>query len=102
MIHPNVSSTQTVRCLYIIDPKKQIKLIITYPASTGRNFHEILRVVESLQLAEHYQVATPGNWEHGDDVIVMNTINDEEAEEKFPRGLQTVKPYLRYTPQPNL
>lgn len=102
MIHPNAHATLTVRSLYIIDTNKQIKLIITYPASTGRNFHEILRVVESLQLTASYQVATPGNWQHGDDVIVSNSVSMEEAEVKFPKGLKIVKPYLRYTPQPDL
>jgi thioredoxin-dependent peroxiredoxin len=102
MIHPNASTTQTVRSLFIIGPDKLVKLIITYPASTGRNFNEVLRVIDSLQLTANYKVATPANWNYGEDVIVVPAITTEEAVEKFPKGLNIVKPYLRYTPQPNL
>lgn len=101
-IHPNASATATVRSLLIIAPDKTIKLIITYPASTGRNFVEILRVVDSLQLTANHSVATPANWAHGEDVIVVPAVSTEEAVKKFPKGLEVVKPYLRYTPQPNL
>ncbi|MFC3755717.1 peroxiredoxin [Chryseobacterium tructae] len=100
-IHPNASATATVRSLLIIDPAKKVRLIITYPASTGRNFNEILRVLDSLQLVDNYQVATPVNWEYGDDVIVPPTVSTEDALKKFPKGVTEVKPYLRYTPQPN-
>ncbi len=102
MIHPNASENFTVRSLFIIGPDKKVKLIITYPASTGRNFHEVLRVLDSLQLTANYSVATPANWEHGEDVIVVPAISTEAAIEKFPKGVTVVKPYLRYTPQPNL
>jgi len=101
-IHPNASLTATVRSLLVIGPDKAIKLIITYPASTGRNFVEVLRVVDSLQLTAHYSVATPANWVHGEDVIVVPAVSTEDAVNKFPKGLNIVKPYLRYTPQPNL
>ncbi len=101
MIHPNSGSTLTVRSLFIIGPDKKIKLFITYPASTGRNFAEILRVLDSLQLSSTYSVATPVNWQEGQDVIISNTVSDEEAKEKFPKGFKTIKPYLRLTPQPN-
>jgi alkyl hydroperoxide reductase subunit AhpC len=101
-IHPNASATATVRSLLVIGPDKTIKLIITYPASTGRNFVEVLRVVDSLQLTAHYSVATPANWNHGEDVIVVPAVSTEDAVNKFPKGLNIVKPYLRYTPQPNL
>lgn len=100
-IHPNASATATVRSLLIIDPAKKVRLIITYPASTGRNFNEILRVLDSLQLTDTHQVATPVNWEYGDDVIIPPAISTEEAREKFPKGITVIKPYLRYTPQPN-
>lgn len=100
-IHPNASVTATVRSLLIIDPSKKVRLIITYPASTGRNFDEILRVLDSLQLVDNYRVATPVNWEYGEDVIVPPTISTEEAREIFPKGVTEIKPYLRYTPQPN-
>ncbi|ROS11308.1 alkyl hydroperoxide reductase subunit AhpC [Chryseobacterium nakagawai] len=100
-IHPNASATATVRSLLIIDPAKKVRLIITYPASTGRNFNEILRVLDSLQLVDNYQVATPVNWENGEDVIVPPTVSTEEAIKKFPKGVTEIKPYLRYTPQPN-
>lgn len=101
-IHPNASLTATVRSLVIIGPDKAVKLIITYPASTGRNFVEVLRVVDSLQLTANYSVATPANWKHGENVIVVPAVSTEDAIKKFPKGLEIVKPYLRYTPQPNL
>jgi alkyl hydroperoxide reductase subunit AhpC len=101
MIHPNASATATVRSLYIIGPDKKLKLYITYPASTGRNFLEILRVIDSLQLTANYSVATPANWEEGQDVIVVPAVSTEDAIKKFPKGVKVVKPYLRYTPQPN-
>lgn len=100
-IHPNASATATVRSLLIIDPDKKVRLIITYPASTGRNFNEILRVLDSLQLVDSHKVATPVNWENGDDVIVPPAISTEDARKIFPKGVTEVKPYLRYTPQPN-
>lgn len=102
MIHPNASMTATVRSLFIIGPDKTVKLIITYPASTGRNFLEVLRVIDSLQLTANYSVATPADWKHGEDVIVVPSVSTEDAEKKFPKGLKIVKPYLRYTPQPDL
>ncbi len=101
MIHPNASDTLTVRAVYIIGPDKKIKLTLTYPASTGRNFAEILRVLDSLQLTASHSVATPVNWKDGDDVIVVPSLSDEQARQKFPKGFRTVKPYLRITPQPN-
>jgi alkyl hydroperoxide reductase subunit AhpC len=101
MIHPNASETFTVRSLFIIGPDKKVKLIITYPASTGRNFNEVLRVIDSLQLTANYSVSTPADWQEGEDVIVANTIPTEDAEKRFPKGVKVVKPYLRYTPQPN-
>ncbi|MFY8004482.1 MAG: peroxiredoxin [Chitinophagaceae bacterium] len=101
MIHPNASATATVRSLFIIGPDKAVKLIITYPASTGRNFNEVLRVIDSLQLTANYSVATPANWKEGEDVIVVPAIKTEDAIAKFPKGVTVVKPYLRYTPQPN-
>lgn len=100
-IHPNASVTATVRSLLIIDPSKKVRLIITYPASTGRNFDEILRVLDSLQLVDAYKVATPVNWENGEDVIIPPKISTEEARKIFPKGVTEIKPYLRYTPQPN-
>ncbi|MBA2744921.1 MAG: peroxiredoxin [Flavisolibacter sp.] len=100
MIHPNASATATVRSLFVIGPDKTIKLMITYPASTGRNFNEVLRVIDSLQLTAKFSVATPANWENGEDVIVVPSISTEDAEKKFPKGLNIVKPYLRYTPVP--
>jgi alkyl hydroperoxide reductase subunit AhpC len=100
-IHPNASATATVRSLVIIAPDKTVKLIITYPASTGRNFVEVLRVVDSLQLTSNYSVATPANWIEGEDVIVVPSIKTEDAIAKFPKGVKEIKPYLRYTPQPN-
>jgi len=100
-IHPNASATATVRSLIILGPDKAVKLIITYPASTGRNFNEILRVVDSLQLTANFSVATPANWVEGEDVIVVPALTTEDAIKKFPKGVKIVKPYLRYTPQPN-
>ncbi|HEX2847154.1 MAG TPA: peroxiredoxin [Chitinophagaceae bacterium] len=102
MIHPNASATATVRSLFIIAPDKTVKLIITYPASTGRNFTEVLRVIDSLQLTANHSVATPANWTHGEDVIVVPSVSTEDAIKKFPKGVKVVKPYLRYTPQPDL
>ena len=100
MIHPNASATTTVRSLYIIGPDKTLKLYITYPASTGRNFNEVLRVIDSLQLTAKHSVSTPANWEHGEDVIIAPSISNEDAVKKFPKGVRIVKPYLRYTPEP--
>jgi thioredoxin-dependent peroxiredoxin len=102
MIHPNASETFTVRSVFVIGPDKKVKLIITYLASTGRNFHELLRVIDSLQLTANYSVATPANWEHGQDVVITPAIKTEDAAAKFPKGFTVVKPYLRLTPQPNL
>ena len=101
MIHPNASLTATVRSLFIIAPDKTIKLIITYPASTGRNFQEILRVIDSLQLTANYSVATPADWKEGEDVVIVPAIKTEDIPAKFPKGFTLVKPYLRLTPQPN-
>jgi thioredoxin-dependent peroxiredoxin len=101
MIHPNASETFTVRSLFVIGPDKKVKLMITYPASTGRNFIEVLRVIDSLQLTANYSVATPADWKEGEDVIVVPAVSTEDAIKKFPKGLNIVKPYLRYTPQPN-
>jgi alkyl hydroperoxide reductase subunit AhpC len=101
MIHPNASETFTVRSLFIIGPDKKIKLTLTYPASTGRNFVEVLRVIDSLQLTAHYSIATPANWVDGEKVIVVPSIKTEDAIKQFPKGIEVVKPYLRYTPQPN-
>ena len=101
MIHPNASETFTVRSLFIIGADKKVKLFITYPASTGRNFTEVLRVIDSLQLTANYSVATPADWKEGEDVIVVPAISTEAAIEKFPKGVKVIKPYLRYTPQPN-
>ena len=101
-IHPNASETLTVRSLIIIDPNKKVRLIITYPASTGRNFNEILRVIDSLQLTDNYKVATPANWQDGEDVVIVPSIQDEaELKQRFPNGYQAIKPYLRLTKQPN-
>ncbi|MFN4080424.1 MAG: peroxiredoxin [Saprospiraceae bacterium] len=102
MIHPNASENFTVRSLFIIGPDKKIKLIITYPASTGRNFVEVLRVLDSLQLTAKHSVATPADWNHGEDVIVVPAISTEDAIARFPKGVKVVKPYLRYTPQPDI
>jgi alkyl hydroperoxide reductase subunit AhpC len=101
MIHPNANDTLTVRSVFIVGPDKKVKLIITYPASTGRNFDEILRVIDSLQLTANYQVATPVNWKEGEDVIIVPAVSDEDAKAKFPKGWKALKPYLRVTPQPN-
>lgn len=101
MIHPNASDTFTVRSVFVIGPDKKVKLTLTYPASTGRNFAELLRVIDSLQLTSKYSVATPVNWNDGDDCIIVPSISDEEAKEKFPAGWRADKPYLRVTPQPN-
>ncbi|MGE8296037.1 MAG: peroxiredoxin [Pseudomonas sp.] len=102
LIHPNANDTLTVRSLFIIDPNKKVRLTITYPASTGRNFNEILRVVDSLQLTDNYKVATPANWVDGDEVVIVPSLKDEaEIAERFPKGYRAVKPYLRLTPQPN-
>ncbi len=101
MIHPNASETFTVRSLFVIGPDKKVKLIITYPASTGRNFYEVLRVIDSLQLTANYSVATPADWKVGEDVIVVPAISTADAIKKFPKGVKEIKPYLRYTPQPN-
>ncbi|MDR5836059.1 peroxiredoxin [Caballeronia sp. LZ034LL] len=102
MIHPNANETLTVRSLFIIDPKRKVRLIITYPASTGRNFDEVLRVIDSLQLTDHHSVATPGNWKQGDDVVIVPSLQDEAViKQKFPKGYKAVRPYLRITPQPN-
>ena len=102
MIHPDLSDTTTVRSVFIIDPKKKVRAIITYPQSAGRNFDEILRVIDSLQLTDNYSVATPGNWKDGDDVVIVPSLKDpEEMKKKFPKGWKELKPYLRMTPQPN-
>ena len=102
MLHPNASATATVRSLFVIGPDKKIKLMIVYPASTGRNFVEVLRVIDSLQLTANYSVATPADWKVGEDVIVIPAVSTEDAIKKFPKGVKVIKPYLRYTPQPNL
>jgi len=101
MIHPNASDTFTVRSVYVVGPDKKVKLMITYPASTGRNFDELLRVIDSLQLTAKHSVATPANWKDGDDCIIVPSLSNEDAKEKFPAGWKEVKPYLRITPQPN-
>jgi alkyl hydroperoxide reductase subunit AhpC len=102
MIHPNANNTLTVRSVFIIDPQKKLRLVLTYPASTGRNFDEILRVIDSLQLTDDYSVATPADWKDGQDVVIVPSLKDPEVlKEKFPKGYEEVKPYLRMTPQPN-
>lgn len=101
MIHPNASDSFTVRSVFVIGPDKKVKLTLTYPASTGRNFDEILRVIDSLQLTANYSVATPADWREGQDVIITAAVKDEDIEAKFPKGHTRVKPYLRYTPQPD-
>ncbi len=102
MVHPNADDTQTVRSVFVISPGRKIRLTITYPASTGRNFDEILRVIDSLQLTDTYSVSTPVNWKDGDEVVIAPAIQDEsELNQKFPKGYRQVKPYLRLTPQPN-
>jgi len=101
MIHPNANAKVTVRSVFVIDPQRKLRLTITYPPSTGRNFEEILRVIDSLQLTDNYGVATPVNWKDGEDVVVVPSISTEEAKQKFPKGVEEIKPYLRMTPQPN-
>ena len=101
MIHPNADDTMTVRSVFVVGPDNKVKLTLTYPASTGRNFEELLRVVDSLQLTASHSVATPVNWKDGDDVIVLPALSDDEAKQKFPKGFTTQRPYLRITPQPN-
>lgn len=102
MIHPDLSDTTTVRSVFVIDPKKKVRLMITYPQSTGRNFQEILRVIDSLQLTDNYSVATPGDWKDGEDCVIVPSITDPKVlKEKFPKGYREIKPYLRMTPQPN-
>lgn len=102
MIHPNANNTLTVRSVFIIDPQKKLRLVLTYPASTGRNFSEILRVIDSLQLTDNYSVATPADWKEGEDVVIVPSLKDPEVlKEKFPKGYEEVKPYLRMTPQPD-
>ena len=100
MIHPNANDTLTVRSVFVIDPNKKVRLTLTYPASTGRNFDELLRVIDSLQLTDKHKVATPGNWRHGEDVIIVPSISNEEAKQLFPKGFKEQKPYLRTTPHP--
>ena len=103
MIHPNASDTLTVRSVFFLDPRKKVRAMITYPASTGRDFNEILRVLDSLQLTDQYQVATPANWRQGDECVIVPSLTDpEEIKKKFPKGYRALKPYLRLTPQPNL
>ncbi|MCA0364849.1 MAG: peroxiredoxin [Bacteroidetes bacterium] len=102
MIHPNASEKATVRSVFIIGPDKKVNLTLTYPASTGRNFQEILRVIDSLQLTANYSVATPADWKNGEDVIITPAVSNEQADQKFPKGYKSIKPYLRVTPQPNL
>jgi len=102
MIHPNADSTLTVRSVFVIGPDKKIKLTLTYPASTGRNFDELLRVIDSLQLTAYHKVATPANWKNGDDVVIVPAVKNEDIAELFPKGHKEVKPYLRVTPQPNI
>ncbi|MDP9348074.1 MAG: peroxiredoxin [Gemmatimonadota bacterium] len=101
MIHPNASDTATVRSVFVVGPDNRIKLTLTYPASTGRNFQELLRVIDSLQLTAQYSVATPADWQDGEDVIIVPAVSDEDAKAKFPKGFEAKKPYLRVTPQPN-
>ena len=102
MIHPSASDTMTVRSVFVVGPDNKVKLTLTYPASTGRNFDELLRVIDSLQLTATYAVATPADWKHGDEVIITTAVSDEDAEKRFPKGFVKKKPYLRVTPQPNL
>jgi alkyl hydroperoxide reductase subunit AhpC len=102
MIHPKANDTFTVRSVFVIDPNKKVRLMITYPASAGRNFDEILRTIDSLQLTDKYKVATPVNWKHGQDVIIVPAVTNDEAKKLFPKGFKELKPYLRTTPQPNL
>ena len=102
MIHPNADDTLTVRSVFVIGPDKKVKLTITYPASTGRNFDELLRVIDSLQLTANHKVATPANWNHGEDCVIVPAVSDQDIPTLFPKGHRVVKPYLRMTPQPNL
>jgi len=103
MIHPNASDTLTVRSVFFLDPRKKVRAMITYPASTGRDFNEVLRVLDSLQLTDQYQVATPANWRQGDECVIVPSLTDpDEIKKKFPKGYRALKPYLRLTPQPNL
>ena len=102
MIHPNADNKLTVRSVFVIGSDKKVKLTITYPASTGRNFDELLRVIDSLQLTAYHKVATPANWNNGDDCVIVPAVSNEQATELFPKGYEEVKPYLRMTPQPNL
>lgn len=102
MIHPNADSQLTVRSVFVIDPNKKVKLTLTYPASTGRNFDELLRIIDSLQLTTYHKVATPANWKNGDNCVIVPSVTNEEIEKLFPKGHVEVKPYLRITPQPNL
>ena len=101
MIHPEAAATITVRSVYIIDPNKKVRATIQYPPSTGRDFNEILRVIDSLQLTDNYKVSTPANWKDGDDVVISGTVSDEDAKTRFPKGFKAIRPYLRMTPQPN-
>lgn len=101
MIHPNSNAALTVRTVFVIDPNRKLRLSLTYPPSAGRNFDEILRVIDSLQLTDNYSVATPADWQDGDDVVVVPTISTEDAKQKFPKGVTELRPYLRMTPQPN-
>ena len=101
MIHPGADATATVRSVFVIDPNKKLRLTLTYPAPTGRNFDELLRVIDSLQLTDNEKVATPANWKDGDDVVILPTISNEDADKLFPKGYKELKPYLRMTPQPN-
>ena len=101
MIHPNADSKHTVRSVFIIGPDKTIRLTLTYPASTGRNFHEILRVIDSLQLTQYHKVATPANWQDGENCVIVPAVSNEQADQLFPKGYEVVRPYLRLTPQPN-
>ena len=101
MIHPNADAKVTIRTVFVIDPNKKLRLSLTYPPSTGRNFQEILRVIDSLQLTDNYSVATPVNWKDGEAVVVSPKISTEDAKKKFPKGVEEIKPYLRMTPQPN-
>ena len=101
MIHPGADATMTVRSVFVIDPKKKLRLTLTYPAPTGRNFDELLRVIDSLQLTDNEKIATPANWKDGDDVVILPSISNEDADKLFPKGYKELKPYLRMTPQPN-
>lgn len=101
MIHPEAAATLTVRSVYIIDPQKKVRATIQYPPSTGRDFNEILRVIDSLQLTDNYKVATPANWKNGDDCVIVTSVSDDDAKQRFPKGFRVLRPYLRMTPQPN-